>query len=182
MQRVWRWHRDLCPRHVKSRILSQISAVRQTWIEHPISSAPVNKIYKLPHTNDKGRSDEEILQRDHGLNREDLGPMSAWTWPLSALPRARRRAQAAERALALPRACPERVSEQPSAELTHALKTHHGRATLHSTLAPAVPTPSLALASSAPPAKPPEHSATVAKPLQPISPRSRASASFPRAS
>jgi hypothetical protein len=121
---VWRWHRDLCPRHVKSRILSWISVVRQTWFEHPISLAPVSKIYKPPHTNDKGRSGEEILQRDRGLNCEDLGPMSAWTWPLSALPHARRRAQAAERALALLRTCLERVPEQPSAELASALKNH----------------------------------------------------------
>jgi hypothetical protein len=83
--------------------------------------------------------------------------------------------------MALPRARLERVSEQPSAELARALKTTPGRATLHSTLAPAVLTPSLAPVSSGLLAKPPEHSAVVARPLQPISARSRASASFPRA-
>jgi hypothetical protein len=121
---VWRWHRDLWPRHVKSRVLDRIHAVRQTRFDHPISLAPVNKIYKPPHINDKGRSDEEISQRDHGHNREDLEPMSARTWPLSPLPRARRHAQAPERALALPHARPEHVSEQPSAELARALKDH----------------------------------------------------------
>jgi hypothetical protein len=121
---VWRWHRDLCPRHVKSRVLAWIHAVRQTRFDHPISLAPVNKIYKPPHINDKGSSGEEISQRDHGHNREDLEPMSTWTWPLSTLPRARRRAQAPERALVFPRARPERVSEQPSAELARALKDH----------------------------------------------------------
>jgi hypothetical protein len=98
--------------------------VRQTRFDHPISLAPVNKIYKPPHINDKGRSGEEISQRDHGHNREYLEPMSALTWSLSTLPRARRRAQAPEHALALPRARPERVSEQPSAELALALKDH----------------------------------------------------------
>jgi hypothetical protein len=121
---VWRWHRDLCLRHVKSRVLARIHAVRQTRFDHPISLAPVNKIYKPPHINDKGRSCEEISQRDHGHNREDLEPMSAWTWPLFALPRARRCAQAPERALVLPRARPEHMSEQPLVELAHALKDH----------------------------------------------------------
>jgi hypothetical protein len=37
--------------------------------------------------------------------------MGALKRPLSVLPRARRRAQEAERALALPRARPERMSE-----------------------------------------------------------------------
>jgi plasmid stabilization system protein ParE len=58
-------------------------------------------------------SGEEISQWDHGHNRKDLEPIRAWIWPLSALPRARRRAQALERALALARAHPERVSEPP---------------------------------------------------------------------
>jgi hypothetical protein len=56
-------------------------------------------------------SEEEISQWDHGHNRKDLVLIRAWTWPLSALPRARRRAQAPERALELARAHPERVSE-----------------------------------------------------------------------
>jgi hypothetical protein len=121
---VWRWHRDSCPRHVKSRILSRIHVVRQTLLEHPISLVPVNKIYRSPHTNDKGKSGAEILQRDHGHNREDLEPMGAWKWPLSALPRARCRAQATERTLALLRTRPERMSERPSIELAHIFKSH----------------------------------------------------------
>jgi hypothetical protein len=115
---VWRWHRDSCLRHVKSGISSQISAVRQTRFDHPISLAPVNKTHKPPHINDKGRSGEEISQRDHGHNRKDLQPIRAWTWPFSMLPRARSHAQA------LPRAHPEHMSEPPSTELTCALKDH----------------------------------------------------------
>jgi hypothetical protein len=121
---VWRWHRDSCPRHVKSRILPQIHAVRQILLEYSISSVPVNKIYRSPHTNDKGKSGAQILQRDHGHNREDLEPMSAWKWPLLALPHARCRAEAAERALVLLRACPDHMSEQPLAELVRAFKSH----------------------------------------------------------
>jgi hypothetical protein len=58
--------------------------------------------------------------------------MGALKRPLSVLPRARRRAKEAERALALPRARPERMSERPSAMLAHAYKSTTGRVTLHS--------------------------------------------------
>jgi hypothetical protein len=58
-------------------------------------------------------SGEEISQRDHGHNLKDLEPIRAWTWPLSALPRAQHRAQMLERALALTHAHPERMSEPP---------------------------------------------------------------------
>jgi hypothetical protein len=44
---------------------------------------------------------------------KDLEPIHAWTRPLSALPRARRRAHTPERALALARTRPERLSEPP---------------------------------------------------------------------
>jgi hypothetical protein len=113
LQRVWRWHRDSCHRHVKSGISSRVSAVRQTRFHYSISLAPVNKTHKPPHINDKGMLGEEISQWDHGHNCEDLEPIRAWTWPLSAQPRAQRRAQAPEHALALARAHPERVSEPP---------------------------------------------------------------------
>jgi hypothetical protein len=52
---VWRWHWDSGPRHVKSRVLPWVHAVRQTLLEQPISSVPVNKIRRSPHTNDKRR-------------------------------------------------------------------------------------------------------------------------------
>jgi hypothetical protein len=85
--------------------------VRQTLLKHPIYSVLVNKIHRSPHTNTNGKSGDEILRRDHGHNRKGLEPMGALKRPLSVLPRARRRAQEAERALALPRARPERMSE-----------------------------------------------------------------------
>ena len=79
-----------------------------------------------------------------------------------------------------PALAPSAGQSSPRTSLPVPLKTTPGRTTLHSTLAPAVPTPSLAPTSSASPAKPPEHSTAVARPLQPISARSRASASFAR--
>jgi hypothetical protein len=39
--------------------------------------ALVSKTHKPPHINDKGRLDEEISQRDHGHNHEDLEPIRA---------------------------------------------------------------------------------------------------------
>jgi hypothetical protein len=35
---------------------------------------------RLPHTNDKALLGEQILRSDHAQIREDLQPMSAWTW------------------------------------------------------------------------------------------------------
>jgi hypothetical protein len=55
-----------------------------------ISWSSQQNLQASTHTNDKGMSEEEISQRDHGHNLKDLEPIRAWTRPLSALPRARR--------------------------------------------------------------------------------------------
>jgi hypothetical protein len=88
--------------------------------------------------------------------------MGASKQPLSALPRARRRAQEAERALALLRARPELMSEWPLAMLARAYQATPGRATLHSTLVLTIPTQLLAPASFAPPARATQTPATAA--------------------
>jgi hypothetical protein len=48
--------------HVKPRIFSLCSAVRQTQLHPSLSLDPVSKTCKPPHTNDKGMSGEEISQ------------------------------------------------------------------------------------------------------------------------
>jgi hypothetical protein len=79
-----------------------------------------------------------------------------------------------------PSLAPSECQSRPGLSSHAPLKTTTRRATLRSTPTPAVPTPSLAPTSSAPPAKPAEHSVAVTRPLQPISTRSRPSASFAR--
>jgi hypothetical protein len=51
--------------------------MRQTQLHPSISLDPVSETHKPPHTNDKGMSEEEISQWDHGHNLKDLEPIRA---------------------------------------------------------------------------------------------------------
>jgi hypothetical protein len=56
-------------------IFSLCAVVRQTRFLPSLSLDPVSKTCKPPHINDKGKSEEEISQRDHGHNLKDLEPI-----------------------------------------------------------------------------------------------------------
>jgi hypothetical protein len=144
----------------------------------PLYLLIVSKTCKHPHTNDKGMSEEEISQWDHGHNLKDLEPIHAWTRPLSALPRARRRARRQSAHWRLPAHARALVRAPPSAMLARAYKAFPG--VPH--LAPCSPSParrpSLAPASSLPPAIATRASATMASPLQSLPSHARRSVSF----
>jgi hypothetical protein len=98
-------------------------------------------------------SGEKISQWDHGHNLKDLGPIRAWTWPVSAclvLDAVPRRQSSHWRS---PAHTPSACQSHPSVVLTRAYKTTPRRASPHSALTLAGQTPPLAPASSAPPAR-----------------------------
>jgi hypothetical protein len=65
--------------HSFGAVLPRDSTLWHCHLCDPTTLCTLPQTTRLPHTNDKALSGEQILCNDHAQIREDLQPMSAWT-------------------------------------------------------------------------------------------------------
>ena len=65
--------------HTLGMVLPRDSTLWHCHLCDTTTLCTLPQIARLPHTNDKALSGEQILRSDHAQIREDLQPMGAWT-------------------------------------------------------------------------------------------------------